>query len=235
VPFQIQPGDIRDKLLDVQVGFRPLTKAVAPLEGRLEDFVAREVDGWLVLTCIAFPHWPGPPRAVGLMVVPMDVDAIPPAGLNANLLRRMTTGINDQLAEWLTSEFEEAARRGGAEPDDKRVRSTRRAVESELAKRPKATTRRTFGEAFYAKVARDAIDAGRAGHQVLAKLATRYARSDPRPKHRQKTPITDRTVKGWIHTARNGYRFLPEASLGHGVWAPTPELVGFEEREESKR
>jgi hypothetical protein len=212
-------GDIRPKLLALQEGWHPLTRAVAPLEAAgLDDVVEREAGDWQVLYCMA--EWPGPPRVIGLLVLPKTPETIAPGGLGVNLLRGIISGLPDIPADWLTERFADSARLGGPqEVDDMWLRDTHRAAERELAKRPRAN--QGFGEAFYARIARDAVSL-RHKH-VYAALQMEYAQDDPRPSHRRARPITIGMLKQWVSTARHSFGFLAP-----GMFAPTERLTEYE-------
>jgi hypothetical protein len=204
-------------------------KAAARVSGPSK--ITKEDHGWRVHAAFGFANREGDRgpvlRTIAVLVVPADIDDIPPGGLTQRLLQQLVAGItSDTAADAQVRQQQETFEVDGRRMTDEEVRRLRNEVRR-LARRTGKT--RGFGADFYATVAQDAIDvAGKGRLNVNEALATKYRKADPRPRNKRTHPVTieSTTVRSWISTARNRYAFLPTTGgRGRRVYAPTAALA----------
>jgi hypothetical protein len=199
---------------------------------RFDDEVERRgiasLDGWRVLIGLAHPGKEAVARIVGFLVVPADTASIERGGLSHRQLRDAITGLADLGADVDLERWRRLFERTGTEPTPQRERELKRALRRLGGKQPGGRGA-PYDEAFYARVAWDAIELAQKGHggAVVNALLERYVKSDPRPKQRRGRPITYATVKGW-HEKTKDLGFLPRPGRkGVRVTAATEQLVAF--------
>ena len=209
-------------------------KAAAQTADCLGDEAERQwsesLDGWRVLIGLAHPGKEVVARIVGFLVVPADPSNIPPGGLSHRQLRDAITGLADLGAEVDLERWRRVFDRAGTEVTLQRERDLKRELRRLGAKQPGGRGA-PYDEAFYARVAWDAIELAEKGRgsAVVNALLERYEKSDPRPKGRRGRPITYATVKGWHEKAKD-LGFLPRPGRkGVRVTAATERLVAFTE------
>jgi hypothetical protein len=206
--------------------------AAAAVADRFDDEVERRgiesLNGWRVLIGLAHPGKEAVGRIVGFLVVPADTANIAPGGLSHRQLRDAITGLADLGADVDLERWHRVFERTGTEGSPQRERDLKRELRRLGAKQPGGRGA-PYDEAFYARVAWDAIELAEKGRgsAVVNALLGRYEKSDPRPKQRRGRPITYATVKGWHEKAKD-LGFLPRPGRkGVRVTAATERLVAF--------
>lgn len=172
------------------------------------------------------------------------VASVPRGGLSASLLRSVSIGghaVAPVVTDWLESKlFSRPDRLGVAVDWEPAARSFARLVERDLSVRiepprpPTEAGRRgrkpTRDRKFYEGIAADYIRLFREGpaRQVAKRLADERSKAEKREVNR-------RTVRTWIHIARNTYGLLPTTTMGNLPSGPLLSPSGARRRRRAKK
>jgi len=199
---------------------------------RLEDLRTLHLgDGWDALVGFAYSDPHPVARIVALLVVPADPRDIPVGGLSHRQLREAITGLADLGADVSLERWQRAFGSLGRPWTPEVEKPLKKELRRLGRKQGPGGRGNPYPDAFYARVAWDAVELAQKGRQgdVINALELRYAKpgGDPRPKERREQRIMYATVKGWYEQAKDRGFLVKPGRKGVRVTAATERLVAF--------
>lgn len=189
-------------------------------------------DGWVAV--VGFAHLgrrADVARIVTFLVVPADPADIPEGGISHRQLRKAITGLADMGADVSLETWRNVFERHGRPWTPELERSMKKDLRRLGRKQGPGSRGGPYQDAFYARVAWDAIELAQNGRRgdVINALQDKYTKrgGDPRPRDRREKPITYATVKGWYEQAKGRGFLVKPGRKGVREIAPTERLLEF--------
>jgi hypothetical protein len=208
------------------------TKLAGEMAEHVEDLRLIPLEnGWDAVVGFASPGRDVVARIVTFFVVPSDPSDIPQGGLSHRQLREAITGLADLGADVSLERWQKAFGSLGRPWTPEVEKPLKRELRRLGRKQGHGGRGNPYPDAFYARVAWDAVELAQKGRQgdVINALELNYAKpgGDPRPKERRKKPITYATVKGWYEQAKDRGFLVKPGRKGVRVTAATERLIAF--------